>query len=85
MLLLWVVACIFLRWMQTRGWLGTLLAVLSVLAALYIWVTQRRRYRCSAHAIHTGRLRADVASVVFTGVMVAFLAAVSLWAVLDTA
>ncbi|VVO13963.1 DUF202 domain-containing protein [Pseudomonas fluorescens] len=82
LLVLWVVACIFLRWMQTLGWLGALLAVLSVFAALYIWMTQRRRYRRSAHAIHTGRLRADVASVVFTGVMVACLAAVSLCAVL---
>lgn len=82
LLVLWVVACIFLRWMQTRGWLGALLAVLSVFAALYIWMTQRRRYRRSAHAIHTGRLRADVASVVFTGVVVACLAAVSLCAVL---
>ncbi|MDP9691333.1 UNVERIFIED_ORG: Flp pilus assembly protein TadB [Pseudomonas mohnii] len=82
LLVFWVVACIFLRWMQTEGWLGAVLVVISVFAALYIWTTQRRRYRRSAHAIHSGRLRADVASVLFTGVVVACLAAVSLWAVL---
>lgn len=82
LLVLWVVACFFLRWVQTEGWLGALLVALSMLIALYIWMTQRRRYRRSAHAMHTGRLRADAASVLFTGVMVTCLAAVSLWAVL---
>ncbi|MDD2056651.1 DUF202 domain-containing protein [Pseudomonas sp. GD03860] len=82
LLVLWVVACLYLRWMQTRVWLGAMLAVLSVLAGLYIWMTQRRRYRRSANAILTGHLRADVVSVLFTGGVVAGLSAVSLWAVL---
>ncbi|WP_454827350.1 DUF202 domain-containing protein [Pseudomonas veronii] len=84
LLVLLVVACIFLRWMQTQGWLGAVLALLSVFAALYIWMTQQRRYRSSAQAIHTGRLRADVVSVLFTGAVVACLAGVSLWAVLGS-
>ena len=82
MLVLLVVACIFLRWMQTQGRLGAVLALLSVFAALYIWMTQRRRYRRSARAILAGRLQADVTSVLFTGGVVVCLAAVSLWAVL---
>lgn len=86
LLVLLVVACIFLRWMHTQGWVGAVLALLSLLAALCIWLTQRRRYRRSARAIHTGgRLRADVASVLLTGMVAVCLAGVSLWAVLGTA
>ncbi|WP_449432591.1 DUF202 domain-containing protein [Pseudomonas putida] len=83
LLVLLVVACMCLRWMQTQGWLGALLAVFCAITALYIWMTQRPRYRRSARAILTGHLRADVASVLITGVMVACLAGGSLWAVLS--
>lgn len=82
LLVLWVVACIFLRWIQVEGWLGTLLAVLCVIAVLCIWMTQRCRYRRNIQAIHTGRLQADVTSVLLMGAMVACLAAVALWGVL---
>ncbi|MCO7054885.1 DUF202 domain-containing protein [Pseudomonas juntendi] len=83
-LLLWVVvACTFLRWIQTEGLLGILLALVSLLTALYLGLTQRRRYRRSAQAIRTERHRADVASVMLMGAMVVCLAAVSLWAVLE--
>lgn len=80
-----VVACTFLRWLHTRGEWGTVLALFSLFAALYIGLTQRRRYRRSARAIHTGRLRADVVSVLFTGLVVVCLAGMSIWAVLGGA
>ncbi|MCY1272435.1 hypothetical protein D9M69_242750 [compost metagenome] len=81
-LALLVVACFFMRWMRWHGWLGGALALLCLFAALYIWVTQRRRYRLSASGIRTGLLRADVASVLFIGGVVACLAVSSAWAVL---
>lgn len=85
LLVLLVIACVFLRWIQIRGWLGAMLALLCLLAALYIWVAQRRRYRLSVLAIHTGYLRANVRAVLFIGMMVASLAMMSMWAVLGGA
>ena len=75
-------ACIFLRWMPHYGWfVGTLVAA-SLLVALGIAVTQRRRYHRAASGIGTGAVTASVRSTAAIAGSVVVLAALGIYTVL---
>lgn len=76
------VSALFLRWMPYHGaFVGVLVAV-SLMAALYIWATQQRRYRRSASGLKSGRIRADAASILWLGTSVFMLGALGLYTVI---
>ncbi|MHB0853209.1 DUF202 domain-containing protein [Stutzerimonas nitrititolerans] len=76
------VSALFLRWMPYHGaFVGTLLSI-SLLTAGAIWLTQRRRYLRSASGLETGRIRADLASVMWLSTAVCVLGALGLYTVI---
>jgi uncharacterized membrane protein YidH (DUF202 family) len=75
-------ACIFLRWMPHYGWfVGTLVAA-SLLVALGIAVTQRRRYHRAASGIGEGTMTASVRATAAIAGSVVVLAALGIYTVL---
>jgi hypothetical protein len=75
-------ACIFLRWMPHYGWfVGTLVAA-SLLVALGIAVTQRRRYHRAASGIGGAEMTASVRSTAAIAGSVVVLAALGIYTVL---
>lgn len=76
------VSALFLRWMPHHGtFVGTLVAV-SLLTAFGIWMTQQRRYTRSASGLSSGRIQADVFSVLWVSASVFALGALGLYTVL---
>ncbi|WP_457933564.1 DUF202 domain-containing protein [Pseudomonas sp. SA195] len=76
------VSALFLRWMPYHGaFVGSLVA-LSLLTALGIWLTQQRRYNRSASGLKSGRIQADLVSVIWLGVAVVALSVLGLYTVL---
>ncbi|KUM33523.1 DUF202 domain-containing protein [Arthrobacter sp. EPSL27] len=75
-------ACIFLRWMPLHGWFtGTLMAA-SLLAALGIALTQRRRYHHHASGIGGAAMTANVKGTAAIAGSVVVLAGVGIYTVL---
>ncbi|MGK9063777.1 DUF202 domain-containing protein [Stutzerimonas chloritidismutans] len=82
LLTLITVSALFLRWMPYHGaFVGSLVA-LSLLTALGIWLTQQRRYNRSASGLKSGRIQADLVSVIWLGVAVVALSVLGLYTVL---
>lgn len=82
LLTLITVSALFLRWMPYHGaFVGSLVAV-SLLTALGIWLTQQRRYNRSASGLKSGRIQADLVSVIWLGVAVVALSVLGLYTVL---
>ena len=75
-------ACILLRWMPHYGWfVGTLVAA-SLLAALGIALTQRRRYHRAADGIGGAAMTANVRATAAIAACVVVLAALGIYTVL---
>ena len=75
-------ACIFLRWMPSYGWfVGTLVAA-SLLVALGIALTQRRRYHRAARGIGGAVMTANVRATAAIAGSVVVLAALGIYTVL---
>lgn len=85
LLVLLVVACIYLRWMSNHVWVGAGLALFCLFATMCIWLTQWRRYQQSALSMRTGRLRANIGSVVSLGAVMVCLCILSILGVLGLA
>ncbi|GAB3671677.1 DUF202 domain-containing protein [Zhihengliuella somnathii] len=77
-----VVGAVFLRWLPHYGGWMVALAGASAAVALWIYVTQRRRYQRQAGGIRQEALSADVAAVVSTTATVALLGGLGILAVL---
>ena len=76
------VSALFLRWMPYHGaFVGTLLTI-SLLTAATIWLTQQRRYLRSASGLESGRIHADLASVMWMSTTVCVLGALGLYTVI---
>lgn len=77
-----VAAAIFLRWMPHHGWfVGTLVAA-SILTALAINATRRRRFHRAIEGINREGMPADIASTCALAVSVVLLAALGIYTVL---
>lgn len=76
------VSALFLRWMPYHGVFVGMLVAVSLMAALYIWATQQRRYTRSASGLKSGRIRADAASILWLGTSVFMLSALGLYTVI---
>lgn len=76
------VSALFLRWMPYHGTFVCALVAVSLLTALGIWTTQRRRYTRSASGLKSGRIHADAVSVLWLGASVSILAALGLYTVI---
>lgn len=76
------VSALFLRWMPYHGAFVGMLVAVSLMAALYIWATQQRRYTRSASGLKSGRIRADAASILWLGASVFILGALGLYTVI---
>lgn len=75
-------ACIFLRWMPHYGWfVGTLVAA-SLLVALGIVLTQRRRYHRAASGIGGAAMSANVRATAAIAGSVVVLAGLGIYTVL---
>ena len=75
-------ACIFLRWMPHYGWfVGTLVAA-SLLVALGIALTQRRRYHRAASGIGGAAMTANVRATAAIAGSVVVLAGLGIYTVL---
>ena len=75
-------ACIFLRWMPHYGWFAGTLVAASLLVALGITVTQRRRYHRAASGIGGTAMTANVRSTAAIAGSVMVLAGLGIYTVL---
>ncbi|MET1022442.1 MAG: DUF202 domain-containing protein [Arthrobacter sp.] len=75
-------ACIFLRWVPHHGWFAVTLVAASLLAALGIALTQRRRYHRAARGIGGAVSTASVRSTAAMAGSVMLLAALGIYTVL---
>ena len=66
MMALATVSAIFLRWLPHHGLPILVLFGVSAAAAAAIYLTQRRRYRASAHGIMRGRADTETSAVLWT-------------------
>ena len=76
------VSALFLRWMPFHGAFVGVLVALSLATALGIWITQKRRYTRSASGVKSGRIQADVVSVLWIGASVVVLGCLGLYTVI---
>lgn len=76
------VSALFLRWMPFHGAFVATLVALSLITALGIWTSQRRRYIRSASGLKSGQIRADAVSVLLLGASVSILSALGLYIVI---
>jgi uncharacterized membrane protein YidH (DUF202 family) len=79
-----VASLFFLRWMPHHGRFAGGLIVLTLLGALLIWLSQRRRYRCRVEGINRSHFPADVKGVLGLGSMVTLIGAAAIWITLMT-
>lgn len=75
-------ACIFLRWMPHHGWFAGTLVAGSLLAALGIALTQRRRYHHHASGIGGAAMRANIRGTAAIAGSVVVLAGLGIYTVL---
>jgi len=79
-LLAMLVASLFcLRWLPRHGAVTGGLVLLTLVVALLIWLTQKKRYARQVTAINEARLRPDRVSVLGLGAAVTTLGATALW------
>lgn len=79
-----VASLFFLRWMPHHGRFAEVLIALTLMAALAIWMSQRRRYRCRVEGISRACFPADVTGVLGLGSMVTLIGAAAIWITLMT-
>ncbi|GAB6387609.1 DUF202 domain-containing protein [Stutzerimonas marianensis] len=82
LLTLITVSALFLRWMPYHGVFVGMLVAVSLLTALGIWLTQQRRYNRSSTGLKSGRIQADLVSVLWLGASVVALSVLGLYTVL---
>lgn len=75
-------ACIFLRWMPLHGWFTGTLVAASLLAALGIVATQRRRYHHQGRGIGGAAMTANVKGTAAIAGSVVVLAGLGIYTVL---
>lgn len=75
-------ACIFLRWMPHHGWFAGTLVAGSLLVALGIALTQRRRYQHHARGIGGAVMRANIRGTAAIAGSVVVLAGLGIYTVL---
>ncbi|MET1063491.1 MAG: DUF202 domain-containing protein [Arthrobacter sp.] len=75
-------ACIFLRWLPHYGWFAGSLVAASLLVALGIGLTQRRRYHRAASGIGGAASTASVRATAAIAGSVMLLAALGIYTVL---
>lgn len=61
------VSLLFLRWLPVYGWLPAVLIVLTLLTAVGVYFSQRRRYLQGGEGIARGQVRPDAGAVLVTG------------------
>jgi len=76
------VSALFLRWLAFHGAFVAVLIALSLVTALGIWTTQRRRYARGASGVKSGHIQADVMSVVWMAASVFALGGLGLYTVI---
>lgn len=77
-----VAAAVFLRWMPHHGWfVGTLVAA-SVITALAISCTRKRRFHRAIHGINQETITPDIASTAAVAASVVVLAGLGIFTVL---
>ncbi|GAB2563839.1 DUF202 domain-containing protein [Leucobacter ruminantium] len=74
-----VASSVFLRWLPHFGARVLLLVVLGACAALAIFASQFRRYRCYAEGIERERLHSDPVAVFAIAGITVILAGFGLW------
>jgi uncharacterized membrane protein YidH (DUF202 family) len=79
-----VASLFFLRWMPHHGRFAGGLIALTLLGALLIWLSQRRRYQCRVEGISRARFPADVKGVLGLGSMVTVIGGAAIWITLMT-
>lgn len=82
LLALLTVSAIFLRWLPTHGPFVLALISMAVVAAAWIFATQRIRYRRTSHGINAEHINANVPAVFSLSATVVLLGACSLIAAL---
>lgn len=75
-------ACIFLRWVPHHGWFAGTLVACSLLAALGISLTQRRRYHRHASGIGGAAMAANIGGTAAMAASVVVLAVLGIYTVL---
>ncbi|MFD1211902.1 DUF202 domain-containing protein [Arthrobacter sp. GCM10027362] len=77
-----VAAVIFLRWAPHHGWFVGVLIAVTLVAALALNLTQKRRYHRAVRGIAAESVQADVMAVLWTAVSVVVLGALGIFTVL---
>lgn len=77
-----VASAMFLRWVPSHGWFAGALVLLTLVAAVTIHSTQRKRYGQASTGISSEAGRADTGTITALSAAVVLLAAVGIIAVL---
>ena len=77
-----VAASIFLRWMPHHGWFAATLVAASVMSALAINLTRKRRFHRAIMGIKDEAITPDVASIAAVAASVIVLASLGIFTVL---
>lgn len=82
MLALVVAAAMFLRWMTHHGWFTGTLVACSIITALAIGITSRRRFHRSVHGINQEHMRPALGPTAALAASVVTLAILGVYTVL---
>lgn len=67
------VSLLFLRWLPVYGWWPVVPIVLTLLIAVGVYASQRRRYRQGGVGIAAGQVQPDVGPVIVTSAAIGVL------------